>query len=315
MRIAFLWDWDIVPEQAITWKDGLARAIQILSERHSVRVFAVGADYVLPHEFFPIHVKEHGDGVMAGIIEYAPDVILHWGDMTRPHAKILSSLNIPMAICFAGGATDAENWYRFGHVFVENEEYRKKFDEQGVSVSIAFGTNTKLYTPITAQKTLDAYFPATFADWKRHNLFTESTRGLRTMCAGYMYPVSERYCWEDTMNAGVLVTSHISAEANRMLMAQTRCVLVTSKNVGGSQRTVLEALAMNTPVIVMSDNIKCAEYLRSVGCEDWIVEPDAKQIRQKIEEIQPCDTRTRLIGLWDEYAYANELERELLAIL
>lgn len=317
MRIAFLWDWDIVPEHAITWKDGLAAAVKILGERHEVSFFAVGTNTDYPHEYFTIHSREAGEVLVEAIKDFKPDVILHWGDMTRPHAKPLASLGIPMAICFAGGSTEAENWYKFGHVFVENEEYREKFLAQSdIPCTIAFGTNTELFQPVpNAVKSLDAFFPAVFADWKRHDIFYKATKGLKTLCAGFMYPVSERYCWELPMESGVIVMPNISAEASRMLMAQSKCVLVTSKNIGGSQRTVLEALAMNTPVIVMSDNIKCCEYLKDVGCEDWIVDPEPDMIREKVLSIVPRETRSKLTGKWDAQTYANNIEKGLLALL
>lgn len=313
MRICFLWDWDIVPEHAITWKDGLAAAIRILSTRHEVAFFAVGAYTDYQHEYFTIRSRSAGDVLVSEIADFKPDVILHWGDMTRPHAKPLAKLGIPMAICFAGGNTEAENWLRFSHIFVENEEYRAKFAAQSdIPCTIAFGANTDLFKPVeNAVQSIDAFFPAVFADWKRHDLFYKSTKGLTAVCAGFMYPVSERYCWERPMESGVVVMPNISAEASHMLMAQSKCVLITSKNVGGSQRTVLEALATNTPVIVMSDNIKCCEYLRDVGCEDWIVDPEPGIIRQKLAEIEPQDTRSRIIGKWDAETYAKNLEENL----
>jgi len=313
VRIAFLWDWDIVPEHAITWKDGLAAAVKILAKRHEVAFFAVGAYTDYAHEYFTIRSRPAGDILVSEIADFKPDVILHWGDMTRPHAKPLAKLGIPMAICFAGGNTQAENWLRFSHIFVENEEYRAKFAAQAdIPCTIAFGANTELFKPVeNAVRSIGAFFPAVFADWKRHDLFYKATQGLRAVCAGFMYPVSERYCWEKPMESGVIVMPNISADASHMLMAQAKCVLITSKNVGGSQRTVLEALATNTPVIVMSDNIKCCEYLRDVGCEDWIVDPEPDIIRQKLAEIEPRDTRSKIIGKWDAETYAKNLEDNL----
>lgn len=316
MKIAFVWDWQNDPEQLFTWKDGLAAAIRLLSQRHEVAVWTCGqikGDYI--HQYFPIRMTFEGDVLAEEVKEWNPDVILVWGDMTRPSQAPLSKLKKPMACCFAGGATDGPNWYRFGHVFVENEEYRKKFEEQGASASIAFGTNTELYKPLEAPKSIDVYFPATFADWKRHDLFMKSVSGMRSMCVGYMYPVSERYCWEEPMKRGVTVAPHVSADVNRMLMGQSKCVLVTSKNVGGSQRTVLEALSMNTPVVVMSDNHKCCEYLESIGKNDWIVEPDPVKINEKIKSVTPVDTRSLITGKWDEKTYADRLEEGLKSIL
>lgn len=317
LRISFLWDWDIVPEQAITWKDGLAKAIQILGTRHEVAFFAVGTYTDFPHEYFTIRSRPAGDVLVKEIEEFKPDVILHWGDMTRSHAKPLAKLGIPMALCFAGGNTQAENWLRFSHIFVENEEYRLKFEAQAdIPCTIAFGANTDLFKPVPdAVRSLDAFFPAVFADWKRHDLFYKAVKGKNALCAGFMYPVSERYCWEEPMRSGVIVVPNISAEASHRLMTQSKCVLVTSKNVGGSQRTVLEALSCNTPVIVMSDNFKCCEYLKDVGCEDWIVDPEPEKIRELLETITPRDTRSKIIGKWDCETYANNLEKGIMGLL
>lgn len=318
IRIAFLWDWDIVPEHAIGWKDGLAAALRILMTRHEVAFFAVGTHTDYPHEYFTIRSRVAGDELVNEIRDFKPDVILHWGDMTRPHAKPLAALGIPMAVCFAGGNTAGPNRYCFGHVFVENEEYRAKFlaEEPDLPVTIAFGANTQLFQPLqNAPRTLDAVFPAVFADWKRHGLFLEATRGLRTMCAGFMYPVSERYCWERPMESGVVVMPNVTAEASRMMMVQSKCVLVTSKNVGGSQRTVLEALSCNTPVVVMSDNLKCCEYLRDAGCDDWIVDPEPEKIREKIIRLVPRNTRDSIMGKWDEDTYAKNIEEGLSKLL
>jgi hypothetical protein len=318
MRIAIIWDWENATEQTITWKDGLCAAIKSLCTRHDVKFYTIGRRQIIPHEYFPIHVVPSSD-LVEDVKEFSPDTILHWADCTRPHAEPLGKLGIPMALCFAGGDTMAENWYRFAHVFVENDEYKQKFDEQEVACTVAFGTNTGLYTPIeNAQRNIDVYFPATFADWKRHDLFYKSVAGLRAMCAGYMYEERERYCWEEPMKRGVTVVPHVSAATNRFLMAQSKVILVTSKNIGGSQRTVLEALAMNTPVIVMSDSIKCSEYLKGIGREDWIVDPEPAKIREKIEQVmaqEPVDTRSALFGHWDEETYASRIEEGLKSIL
>ena len=322
LRICFLWDWKNDPVQCMTWKDGLSRAMFLLSQRHEVRMFTLGDnECVYSHEYHQFYQYKGDDrnpseDVVNAIAEYRPDAILCFGDMTRPNARPLSKLHIPMALCFAGGNTEAENQYRFSHVFVENEEYRLKFEKQGIDCSIAFGTNTELFTPVEgAVKSLDACFPATFADWKRTDLFYKATVGLKTLCAGFMYPVSERYCWEEPMKSGVIVLPHISAEGCKMLMAQSKCVLVTSKNNGGSQRTVLEALAMNTPVIVMSDNFKCCEYLRDIGCEDWIVDPEPEKIRELVLSITPRETRSKIIGKWDAETYANNIESGIMKII
>ena len=55
MRIAFIWDWQMVPSQTITWKDGLAAAVKELCKKYDVRVFTMGGEYIFPHDYFPIY--------------------------------------------------------------------------------------------------------------------------------------------------------------------------------------------------------------------------------------------------------------------
>ena len=116
MKISFVWDWEPSFEQTITWKDGLAAALKELENRgHSVNRFT-DTLYPIPHEYGPIVPIDEG------VIKQS-DVILHWGDMTRPHALPHSQLGIPMAVCFAGGEVLGENVGLFDHIFVESEVY------------------------------------------------------------------------------------------------------------------------------------------------------------------------------------------------
>jgi len=310
MRIAFLWDWDIVPEQAMTWKDGLASAVKIISEHHDIRVFACSTrDFILPHEYFDIHVYQSGDNLVNAIKKFEPDVIWHWADLTRPHAKPLSELGIPMAISFAGGSTDGENLGLFNHFFVESEVYRERFEVLGRSVSTAFGTNTKLFAPDEHQaKTIDVLFPATYADWKRHNLLMDSCVGLKVCTAGWMYHDHEQWCWQYPQSKGALMLPHVSAEVLKYLYASSRVVVVPSRADGGSQRTVLEAMAMNIPVVVTSDSDKTCEYVQEGG--GFISKPNSQNIREAIDLAMVKDntnTRPYIEGKWSEIIYANSI--------
>lgn len=301
MRIAFTHDWQPSQEQAVTWKDGLAAAMRELATRHDVRMFS-DVPYPIQHEYFTIYPID-------GVAEYKPDVILHWSDMTRPHAAEHAKLGVPMAICFAGGECLSYNTDFFDHIFVESEVYRKKFADAGYSVSMAFGTNTDLFKPIPTQaKIFDALTLSTFALWKRHDLFARATRGLRTCAAGYMYPnTREQECYEVCEQSGALVLPHVSGEACARLLSASKCIVLPARSDGGSQRTALEALAMNIPTIV-TDSDKF-DYPGLIRCE-----PDEHSIREAItwattRELPP--TRPGIMDGWSHTAYANALEKVL----
>lgn len=314
MKIDFVWDWPSEDIQTLTWQDGLAAALkELLARGHEVRVFTSGLyRRTLDHPYFPIGVT---DEIVAEIKAWTPDVILHWGDFTRPHAKPLKELGIPMAICFAGGAIDAENNVLFDHIFVESEVYKEKLEHNGFdNVSIAFGTNTELFKPLVQPKIFDTIFPATFALWKRHDLYAPATKGLRSLAVGYMYNDHEQECWQVCLDNDVAIMPHVSAEALHYLYAMSKICVITSKSNGGSQRTVLEAMAMNLPVIVTdSDKFDFAAE-RVYHCD-----PNIQELRAYIDTLldgEPdINTREYVVNNWSEVSYADSLEAGLKAII
>lgn len=305
-NIAFVWDWEPDFEQSITWRDGLCAALKELENRgYSVERYADTLTPI-PHPYGTIHrLKDFDPNV---------DVILHWGDMTRPHARKHKEYNKPMAICFAGGEPLGENFPFFDHVFVESEVYKKVFDEAGLSCSIAFGTNTDLFRPVEAQKkTIDTIFPATFAAWKRHELYAQATLGLKSVACGYMYETHEQECWQICMAYGSTVLPHVSAEVLHHLYAASKVCVITSSSAGGSQRSVLEALAMNLPVIVTdSDKFDYDHLIR--------VSPTPGDIRNAIDEVlqgsdELPETRSYVLDNWSHIRYADMLEEGLKKIV
>lgn len=312
MRVAFVHDWKPDIEQELTWQDGLAAAVRELMNRgHEIQIYTCGSDMLMKHPYFPIQFTT---GMRSSVKAFKPDVILHWADFTRPNAKILKSLGIPMAICFAGGDIKGENNTLFDHIFVESEIYKQGLNENGFdNVSIAFGTNTDLFTPVSNPKLFDTIFPATFAEWKRHNLYAAASEGLRSLACGYMYQTREKECWEDCIKHGVTVLPHVSAQTLHWLYAASKVVVVPSRSDGGSQRTVLEAMAMNLPVIVTdSDKFDFA------GERVYHCQPDANEIRSYINVLldgEPdINTREYVVNNWSEKIYADSLEKELLRL-
>ena len=227
-------------------------------------------------------------------------------------------LGIKQAICFAGGQPFGPTWNNFDLFFVESDEYKLKFQAANVDVMTAFGTNTKLYDPkderlVGQAKLFDVCFPATYAAWKRHKLFSEATQGLRTVCAGYMYDDHETECWKEPQRGGSFVLPHVPASGLRHLLAASRVCLITSETTGGSQRTVLEAMAMDVPVIVMDDSPKTSEYVLDAISKGYkvgaVVPPDPLGIKRAIYEWEDekANGRQYILDTWSEKNYAEQI--------
>ena len=315
MKISFVWDWENPWLQMLTWKDGLARVIQLLSEEFDVRVYSIG-EGVFKHDYFPIYLQPTPKKLADSILEWKPDKILVWGDFTRPTIPFLGESGIPMAICMAGG-TYRNYAHLFQLVFVESQSYYDDLKREGFNVRLAFGTNTKLYRPIKQTKIWDAIFPATFATWKRHKLFADAL-GEKGMTCGWMYKVREADCWKGCQEKGVTVLPHVSANVLAYLYNASRTCVVTSNDSGGSQRTVLEAMSCGISPVVMSDSDKTSEYVLKSGFGK-VVSPNVEDIRSAIDDLKknPQDPQVGINYIklnYSEYIYFKQLKEGLLTL-
>lgn len=309
-RFSFLWDWTPELSQTITWQDGLAAAIKELRTRHDVQIVIPGEqDAVIDHIYFPIQIAKD---VVKTISDFKPDAILHWADMTRPHAVPLAMLGIPQAICFAGGEALGYNWEIFNHIFVESQVYLETFKKAGASVSIAFGTNTDLFKPIEQPKMFDAMKCGTFASWKRYHLYAQAVKDMRALAVGYMYSTHEQECWQTCLDNGVMVLPHVSAPVLHRLYAASEVGVITSESSGGSQRSVLEMMAMNLPLVV-TDSDKY-DYLTD---EVLRVEPTVEAVREGVlsQTGREVNTREHVVKHWSHISYAESLEKGLKSII
>jgi glycosyltransferase involved in cell wall biosynthesis len=313
VRIAFCHDWNVHYQQELDWQDGLSAALAELRKRgHEVQLFVCGDQIgTVPNPYHDITVTVDMAGAVA---DYDPDVILCWADFTRPNAQPLRGLGKPIALCFAGGETNTYNTYLFDHVFVESQVYADKLEELGVPHSIAFGTNTDLFQPVDQNKVFDVIKPGTFAAWKRHSLYAQAVQGMKALAVGYMYDDHEQECWQECLRMGVTVLPHASAQVLHRLYAASKVCVITSMSSGGSQRTVLEAMAMNLPLVV-TDSDKF-DYLTD---ECFRVEPEAEAIRGAVKALldgeRTINTRQHVLDNWSHLVYADKLEAGLLALL
>ena len=231
MKLVFIWDWENPWSQMLTWKDGLSKAIQILSQEWEVKCYSIGKDTIFYHDYFPIVLKPTPELLAEAILKEKPDAILVFGDFTRPTIPYLAHRGIPMALCLAGG-TFRDYADCFDLIFVESEVYKNQLEAEGRKVIKAFGTNTELFKPIKQPKIWDAIFPAVFARWKRHELFAGAVGNTGLAC-GWMYQNHETECWQICQDRGTMILSYQSAEAVNYLLNASRTCVITADSTGG----------------------------------------------------------------------------------
>ena len=314
MKLAVFNDW-FDKKSAVFWnKDGFLKALQVLRDDHGweVKFFKKhDGTFEFQHECVTLSFSPN---VAESIKAWKPDALLHFGDFSRPILDELKDSGIPMAMCLTGGLHD-----QFidvpDIVLTESSSYVDWLKGRGVNVVRAFGTNTELFHPMKQPKIFDVFFPATFAGWKRHDVFAQATKGLKSLAAGYWQP-HEATCWQVCQDNDIALLHHQPAESVNLLYNMSKTVLVTSDSVGGSQRTVLEAMACNIPIIVSSNSEKNSEYLLEANA-GMVVERDSNKLRAAVEEMMDKEVNTRdfIMENYSEWVYASQIKEAVESIL
>ena len=276
-RLVVANDWVSDKQAHYLNKDGFLKALHILRERDGWDTVFIKKSS--PGSFDHAYVQfKYVEDVKQGILDEKPDAILFFQDLSRPILGEFEDSKIPIALALVGG-TFKDYIHVPDIIFVESQVYLDSLKGDAKKVVKAFGTNTEIFYPTKQPKIFDAVFPATFASWKRHNLFAEAM-GEKGLACGWFQP-NEPQCWQICQEKGTAILHHQNAESVNLLYNMSRTCVITSNAQGGSQRTVLEAMACNIPVIVMSDSDKTTEFVREVGI-GGIVEPDANKIREEV---------------------------------
>lgn len=310
MRLAVINDWGD-KKSAVFWnKDGFLKMLHVLRERSwDIRFFKKHEDtFKWQHDFVDLYFSP--DPVKA-LKDWKPDAILGFSDFSRPYLKELQGI-APIALCYTGGRfTDYKDIPDI--VFVESKSYVDWMKPMGINVVQAFGTNTELFKPLPQPKIFDAYFPATGAAWKRHYLFAEALKE-RGLVSGWWQP-HEPECLQVCIDNGCAVIHHQMAESVAYLYSMAKTVVIPSADNGGSQRSVLEAMACNIPVIVMADSTMTSEYVRECG-QGEIVEPNVPDIQKAVERMKDVKVNTRdwILENYSEYVYADKIQQGIESI-
>lgn len=263
MRISFLWINGTKPRESGQWNDGLAAAMRLVAQDHIVTY----------HDQRSTTWEDC-------------DVILLWeapctakGEYAGFYNRVRYSMK-PKILLFAGGPIEFIDAVGFDLYLIESEINEREFTEIGLPWRRAFGVNDEVMRPANLPKLYDGFMQATFAEWKRHSLFSQAL-GDKGAVAGRLQE-NDRQGYYDCQARGVTIFDELPSEGVAEKINQSHTVVNTASYWGGGQRCTLESLSCNVPVIVMSDSPKNCEYIAESGA-GIICDPTPEAIRDAVE--------------------------------
>jgi hypothetical protein len=233
---------DLPKEHFPFWKDGLRAALDVLAFNYHWNI------YIYNIQDSPKVPVNH-------------DFYLFWGALNAKQHQIRNFAH--QGLIFGGGTTYSSNLHNFDVIFAESRVDYLDFKRYGIKTIQAFGTNTNIFKPNEKQvKMFDYIFPAAFAKWKHHEIFSSEVKKRKAtgLAVGYVQPGGwEKECYEICLENGVMVMPWVPAETLAWLYNASGTCLITADEVGGCQRTILEAKACGIKVEIMSDSKKLKE--------------------------------------------------------
>ena len=312
-KLVLLWDISIPIYDLVAWQDGLYWALAELAKEHEVNIFLKSDE---ASGFFRDNINfcAYPDDarLVNAVKQIAPTHIILWGQINQPlYDKVKSIAKV--GLCFAGGAEEHELGKSYDIIFTENNFINDKFKEQGYKAKVAFGINTDIFKPYPQPKVFKALYPAVFGMWKRQDLFAQAF-GKDGVCIGRYQP-HEPQCLQWAQDAGCMTIPYILPQGSiPYFMNAAECVVSTATNESGGQRTVLEAMACEVPIIVMKDNYKASEYIQDARV-GMICPPNAEDILHAVASINNYDTKGRqyVLDNWTHKHYAERIEEWLVS--
>jgi len=292
-----------------SWCDGLYGAFNELANDFNVSVFGYSDQpSLLERGNLKIHLSNYTSSLRYWLNSFNPQIIFGWGTAYHNWDEIQEDAYLngvkKKILLFGGGGYDYDNAKQiFDTIVVENPSDAKYFGD----CPVAFGTNTDVFKPMELNKLYPAFFPAAFANWKRHYLFANAMPA-GSLCVGHMQP-HEKDCFETCVDKGHIVMPTLPMTSMPYMYNQSLGVCLTAEHIGGCQRAALEAMACNVPVLTTNDG-KAAEF-NGV----WACPPEINEIREAYAQMvmafenNKIDLREEyIIGKYDHKTYAKKLE-------
>jgi len=312
MKLMLMWDIRIPIYDLVAWQDGLYWALVELAKEHEV-VVNLKSDDIGTYERDGITFNTYYDEkhLLNTLNQFSPTHVLLWGQLNQPLLHAVERKNRKVGLLFAGGHEEHIYGEQYDIIFTENKYINDKFIDQGYNAKIAFGINTDIFKPYKQPKLFKAIYPAVFGMWKRQDLFA-SAFGKDGVCIG-RYQLHEPQCLQWAQDAGCMTVPMILPQsAMSYFYNASEWVVSTATNDSGGQRTVLEAMACNVPIIVMQDNYKASEYVMESGF-GFAVAPAVNEILSitdsgtKVNE----DSRQYVLDNWTHKHYAERINEWL----
>ena len=311
MKIAFIHDWGVPVEEQFCYEDGIRKAVDMLAERHKVIWITKGKLGWINYKSYEMCFVM-GDSPFEHVDRLKPDVLLCWGSLDRPWHRSLHERypKIPKVLCFAGGPTDHIAKSYFNVIVCESQVYIDEFTKIGVTAMRGFGTNTKVFRPDTRMtKKFDAIYPASLCFHKNIELFCRAMEDRGLVVGNH----NEASIASKVLSLHTSLLHRVDSVALRDLYNMSRVTVVTGGPGGGAQRVVLESMACGIPVVVMSDNDRCVEFVRESGFGK-VCEPIETEIRDVVDEligenVDPMEGRAYIVENWSEDHYMKSLEK------
>ena len=235
------------------------------------------------------------------------DWIMPWGVCSLPFNQTIEKYSGKKALLCAGHPSDLVNIEKFDHIFVESPAVYREMLPFTKSISIAFGVDTELFKPNPDEpKIFDVLYIATWSEgWKRQSLFAESVKGLRACAAGSLQPDGIEGLKKCTENGVYTMVGLVPTRVVALLYQMSKVCVITSWH--GSERSMLESLASNVPLIITKDNELGASL---VEYHAEIVNPNPIKIRTSIDlqlKRQYMDERNWVLQKYSAQQYVHKI--------
>ena len=265
MKISVIWFWDQASQTYPNWRDGLRGAMEQIEKDNEVRWF------------FDKYVPQPEDNF---------DFLLLWDDSNSEFFKLIDDYKCRKGLCLTTFPQNFDNLKKLDVVYCESQAIYEAVRAAGVRAIKAFGTDTEFYKPnAKIKKDIEYFYPATFSPWKRQRDI--SYLGNKLLCVGTVQPDGAAD-YNSAIENGVQVeVGYFPAEKIRDYYRRSKHVIIPA--IHGSERTVLEAMAMNILPEVVGDN------------------PRAKSYLQEFKDSGARTTRDFIINNYSHFVYADKL--------